>query len=434
MSWRALYEEKRRTAQQAVQLVKSGDRVYVGTASSMAYGLIDALYERRDELENVVICNGLSFRTTPFFLPEAKGHFRTLTYFAGPGDRIGIKNGQTEFTSLHLSQSERWCRNIGRPDVAFLEVSLPDENGYMSYGAYGPALHDCVRECAGRMVVQVNADAPYVLGEKSLIHVSQVDAIVEQGQKLDEVPNLPADETLTQISDFIVEHVPDGATLQLGLGGVSNAVGFGLRNKNDLGVHTEMYTDSMMELTKLGVINNRRKTFMPGKAVTAFALGTRALYDFVDHNEGVYFAPFSTVNDPCTIAKNDRMISINTAMAVDLYGQVAADCMGYHQQSATGGQLDYVRGAQMSRGGKSFIALASTHGGKQGRTSRIVSALPTGSAVTTPRSDVQYIVTEYGCVDLSVLSMQDRARALIRIAHPDFRDELTEQAKAAGLL
>lgn len=434
MEWRSIYQEKLRTAAQAVKCVKSGDRVYIGTASSIAYKLTEALYGRKDELEDVVICQGLTPRRLPVFLPEARGHFSTTTYFAGPGERLGIKNGQTTFTSFHLSQIELWCRRVARANVAFLEVSPPDGEGYLSYGAYGTAFHDCIREVADTVVLQINPNAPYVYGEKNKIHVSQADFLVEAADELDTIPNLPFDDVLKTISRFIVERVPDGATLQLGLGGVSNAVGFGLRDKNDLGIHTEMLTDSMMELARLGVVNNSRKTFLPGKTVTSFALGTRALYDYIDHNEDLYFAPYAMVNDPCVIARNDSMISVNTAMAVDLYGQVAADCMGGRQQSATGGQVDYVRGAQMSRGGKSFIALPSTLEHKAGVGSRIVSAFPAGTAVTTARSDVQFVVTEYGCVNLKELTMDDRARALIRLAHPDFRDGLREDAKAMGLI
>lgn len=434
MDWEKEYAEKRRTPQEAVKAVKSGDRVYIGTASSIAYKLVEALCERRDELENVVICQGLTSRKLPVFSEEAKEHFSTVTYFAGPGERVGIRNGQTAFTSFHLSQIELWCRDTAKANVAFLEVSPPDENGCMSYGAYGVTFHDYIRELADTVVLQVNPNAPYVFGERNLIHVSQADLIVEAEDELDTIPNLPFDDTLKTLSQYIVDLVPDGATLQLGLGGVSNAVGFGLRDKNDLGIHTEMLTDSMMELAKMGVVTNRRKSYMPGKTVTAFAFGTRELYDYVDWNEDVYFAPYSVVNDPSVIARNDNMISVNTAMAVDLYGQVAADCMGGKQQSATGGQVDYVRGAQMSKGGKSFIALTSTLDGKNGKSSRIVPAFPAGTAVTTARADVQYVVTEYGCVNLKELTMDDRARAMIRLAHPDFRDELAEAAKKMGLI
>ena len=434
MDWKKLYEDKLCTPEQAVKAVNSGDRVYIGTASSIAYRLAEALYQRKNELEDVVICSGLTPRPLPFFLPEAKGHFSTLTYFAGGGDRLGIKNGQTRFTSFHLSQIELWCREIARANVVFLEVSPPDAEGYMSYGAYGATFHDYARLLADKVILQVNPNVPYVTGDRCLIHVSQADCLAEAEDQPDVMPNLPFDDTLSKLSRFILDEIPDGATLQLGLGGVSNAVGFGLREKNDLGIHTEMLTDSMMELCKLGVVTNGKKSFMPGKAVTSFAFGTRALYDFIDHNPDFFFAPYSFVNDPYTIAKNDSMISINTAMSVDLFGQVAADCLAGRQQSAVGGQVDYVRGAQMSKGGKSFIALPSTLENKAGRSSRIVASFPPGTAVTTARSDVQYVVTEYGCVNLKVLTMDDRARALIGLAHPDYRQELTDQAKALGLL
>lgn len=435
MDWKQEYQEKICTPQEAVKLVRSGDRVYAGTASSIAYRLLDALWARREELDGVVLCGGMTSRPLPFFQPQAAGHFSTTTtFFAGAGERQGIRNRQTTFTSVHLSQIETWCRETARPDVAFLEVSPPDEEGYLSYGAFGTAFHDVIRALARTVVLQVNPHVPYVYGEKNRLHISQADAVVEAEDALDTVPNLPLDETLRTLSGLIVEQIPDGATLQLGLGGISNAVGFALREKNDLGIHTEMFTDSMMELARLGVVTNRKKTFLPGTSVASFALGTRALYDYLDHNEALHFAPYAFVNDSAVIARNDSMISVNTAMAVDLYGQVAADCLGGRQQSAIGGQVDFVRGAQMSRGGKSFIALTSTHTKGDSVTSRIVPVLPAGSAVTTSRADVQYVATEYGCVNLKPLTMDDRARALIRLAHPDFRDELADSAKQMGLL
>ena len=434
MNWKQEYQEKLRTAEEAVRTVRSGDRVYGGTASSIAYRLLDALWDRREELEDVVLCGAMTSRLLPFFRPEAGGHFSTTTFFAGAGERLGIRNGQTTYTSFHLSQIETWCRETARPDVAFLEVSPPDENGFMSYGAFGTAFHDVMRELASTVVLQVNPRVPYVYGEKNRLHISQADLVVEAEDDPDTVPNLPLDEALQALSRLIVEQIPDGAAIQLGLGGVSNAVGFGLREKNDLGIHTEMFTDSMMELMKLGVVTNRRKTFLPGKTVASFALGTRALYDYMDHNEALHFVPYAFANDPAVIARNDHMISVNTAMAIDLYGQVAADNLGGRQQSAIGGQVDFVRGAQMSRGGKSFIALTSTHEKNGVRTSRIVPQFPAGTAVTTPRSDVQYVATEYGCVNLKPLTMDDRARALIRLAHPDFRDGLADAARRMGLL
>ena len=431
--WKKLYEKKLQTPAEAVRLVNSGDRIFVGTASGIAFQLCDALYGRKDELEDVVICHGLTPRILPFFEKEAAGHFSTISYFAGPGERTGIKNGQTRFTSLHLSQIEGWCRDVAKPNVAFFEVSEPDEEGYMSYGAF-PAFSEIVRTMADKVIVQVNKHVPYTLGKDTRIHVSQVTAVAEADDELFTIPNMPFDDTIKTLSQFIVDEIPDGATLQLGLGSLSNAVGFGLKDRNDLGIHSEMMTDSMMELMKAGVVTNKKKTLLPGKSVAAFAIGTPELYEFIDHNEDMYFAPYSYVNDPVVIAQNDNMISVNTAMSIDLYGQVCADCLAGNQQSATGGQIDYVRGSQMSKGGKSFIALTSTLTNKKGTSSRIVASFPAGTAVTTPRADVQYVVTEYGCVNLKAMTMDDRARAIISLAHPDYRDELTEQAKQLHIL
>lgn len=435
MEWKQAYQDKLCTAEEAARLVKSGETVFFGTASSQPYRLAEALYQRREELTDVTVCTGLTVRPLPYFTPEAKGHFSTLTYFAGPGERRGIQCGQTQFTSFHLSQVDLWCRETAHPDVAFLEVSPPDGEGNMSYGAYGVSMHDAIRACARRIVLQVNRFVPYVFGERNTIHVSQADAIVEADEPLDEFLAPEFDETLQRMSRFIVDQIPDGATIQLGIGGVSGAVGLGLREKNDLGVHSEMLTDSMMELIEAGVITNRAKSFFPGKAVAGFAFGSQALYRFIDRNPELYFAPYTFVNDPRIIAQNDNMISVNTAMAVDLYGQVYADCIGGRQQSAVGGQLDYVRGAQMSKGGKSFLALPSTWKTRDGETrSRIVVQAELGSAVTTPRADVQYVVTEYGCVNLKPLTMSQRAQALIGLAHPDFREKLTEDAGYQRLL
>ena len=218
MNWKQEYQEKLRTAEEAVRTVRSGDRVYGGTASSIAYRLLDALWDRREELEDVVLCGAMTSRLLPFFRPEAGGRFTTTTYFAGAGERLGIRNGQTTYTSFHLSQIETWCRETARPDVAFLEVSPPDENGFMSYGAFGTAFHDVMRELASTVVLQVNPRVPYVYGEKNRLHISQADLVVEAEDDPDTVPNLPLDEALQALSRLIVEQIPDGAAIQLGLG------------------------------------------------------------------------------------------------------------------------------------------------------------------------------------------------------------------------
>ncbi|MCC8193787.1 MAG: acetyl-CoA hydrolase [Deltaproteobacteria bacterium] len=428
------FQEKTVSADEAVKLVKNGDVVYVGTCTSTAYALCGALSGRRD-LEGVTVAGSMLNRPIPMIDADNPDAFKINTFFMGAQERKGLKANITDFTSVHLSQVDIWCRETMPPDVAFFEVSPPDGDGYMSYGATGVALHCYLRETAGKIILQVNRNAPYVYGEHNLIPVSEADCIVEADDDRAEIPNMPFDDTIKTISDFLLDQVPDGACIQLGIGGVANAVGFGLKTKNDLGIHTEMMADSLMELMKEGVVTNRRKTFHPDKSVSAFTFGSKALYEFIDHNPDMYYMPFPIVNDPVNIAKNDDMISINTAISIDLMGQVVADNIAGRQHSATGGQVDFVRGAQMSKGGKSFIALPSViENRKVGRASRIVSRLPEGTAVTTPRSDVQYMVTEYGCVNLKPLTMKNRVRALIDLAHPDFRPQLKEEARAAGLL
>ena len=433
MSWKEEYQKKLCTAEEAIRLVHDGDVVHIGTASSIACALAEALYQRKGELKDVKISSAVNLWMLPFYTDEPNDSFSVLTYFAGPGEREAMKHGNCLYSSLHLSRVDQWCQDFLGGGVGFIEVSPPDENGFMSYGTY-TAMHDDVRAAVSRVALQVNKNVPYVYGKNNVIHVSQADAIVEADRPLAEVPDSPVDETLEAISKFIVDEIPDGACVQLGLGGLSGAVGYGLQNKNDLGVHSEMLTNSMMHLMKRGVINNKNKNFNAGKTVVGFALGSRALYDFVDHNEDLMFTPFTYVNDPYMIAKNDHFMSVNTAMSVDLFGQVAADNIGGRQVSAVGGQVDFVRGAQMSKGGKSFIALTSAMDGKKGKSSRIVAQLPAGTAVTTSRQDVQYVVTEYGCVNLKPLNMKDRALALIRLAHPDFREELTEQARQLHII
>lgn len=432
---RALYESKLTTAQEAVKCVKSGQTVYIGTCSSLALALCEALGERGGELEDVNIACSQIVPPMALFSGEHPGAFHATTYFMGAQERSMYRKGLADFTCVHLSQVDIFCRETAPADVAFFEVSPPDENGYMSYGATGVALHCYIKETAGHIVAQVNPNAPYVFGEDNLIHISEVDAVVEAARPLPENPNMAGDETIDTISRFLLDQIGDGACIQLGLGGVANAVGFGLKEKNDLGAHTELIGDAIMELMKLGVLNNSRKTYFPGKTVASFSFGSRALYDFIHRNPDVYYQPFPVVNDPVNIAKNDNMISINTAMAADIFGQINADNIAGRQHSATGGQVDFVRGAQMSRGGKSFIAMTSTLKDKQGNLqSRIVTRLPLGSCVTTPRSDVQYVATEYGCVNLKPLSMKDRIRAMISLAHPSFRQQLTDDAREAGLL
>ena len=426
------FDAKTMTAQEAVKLVNSGETVFIGICSSTAYALCEALGERLDELEGLTIACSMLLR--PLKILSGKNNTRINPPFMGSIERRGLAGGYTDFSSVHLSQVDLWCTQGAPADVAFLEVSPPDEDGYMSFGATGVGLFSYVCQVAKKIILQVNRNVPRVFGEQHRIHISQADAAVFADQPLVENPPLQVGETIQTISSYLLDQIPDGACIQLGLGGVAEAVGNGLGKKNDLGAHTELMTTSMMNLMKKGVLTNKRKNFMPGVTVAAFAFGSGELYRFLDNNPTLYFMPFPVVNDPTLIAKNDNMISINTALSIDLMGQVNADNLSGQQYSAVGGQLDFVRGAQMSKGGKSFLAIESTVDNRAGRSSRIVSRFPLGTAVTTPRADVQYVVTEFGCVNLKPLCMRDRVRAMISLAHPDFRPQLTDEAKATGLL
>ena len=433
------YKGKIMSAAEAAKLVKSGDRVYVGTASSFSYDMLDALWDRRDELEDVAILCSMSVRPSRMFSADHDEHnpFHVETFFLGAQERIAHrKHGMPlEFTCFHLSQIDLWCKYVGKPDVCFFQVSMPDENGMVSCGPSGGCMYTYLAENARNIVFECNAQAPYIMnGEKHLLPLSMADAIVYADYPVSPLARDEVDEISQKISDFVMDEVPDGATIQLGLGKISTAVGYGLLKRNDLGIFTEMFNEPMMELMKNGNVTNKNKGFMDGLSVFAFSMGSNEMYNFMDHNPDLYAGTFPFVNDPRNIAKNKRMMSINTAMSVDLFGQVAADSMGFTQQSAVGGQIDFVKGAQWSEGGKSIIALASSFEKNGQRQSKICLNFPAGTAVTTPRSEVQYVATEYGCVNLKKLNMSDRVRAMISLAHPDFRDQLRDEAREHGLI
>ncbi|MBP1917638.1 acetyl-CoA hydrolase/transferase family protein [Youngiibacter multivorans] len=435
MEWKEEYHKKLKTAAEAVKCVRSGDRVFIGAASSIAQSLADALYERMDELKGVTLSGALILTPQKCFEKSAKGHFSFSTFFMGPQERIGFENGVVEYCSIHLSRIDHWCRTVARPNIAFLDVSKPDDEGYVSFGATGPALFSSIIEACETIVLQVNDRTPYVYGQESRMHISEVDIIIETSHQQPFVRDSEPNDEEKAIASHIISQIPDGATIQLGIGRIAGAVGYGLGNHRDLGVHTELMTDSMKYLYEKGVITGRKKRLLPGKMTASFTFGSPELYDFLDRNNDMHFAPYTYVNNPYTIAQLDDFMSINTALMVDLTGQVYSESLGTTQYSGTGGQLDFVRGAQMSKGGKSFIALSSSvDSRKLGKTSRIVLSAPAGTAVTTPRTEVQYVVTEFGCVNLKDLTMQKRALALIELAHPDFREELIEQAVKSGLL
>ena len=433
------YSDKIITAKQAAQLVKSGDRVYVGTASSFAYELLDALWDRKDQLEDVAILCRMSVRPSRMFSADWDEHnpFHVETFFLGEQERLAHrKHGMPlEFTCFHLSQVDLWCEYVGKPDVCFFQVTMPDENGFVSCGPSGGCMYTYLAEKARTVVFECNAQAPYIMnGEKNKMPLSRADAIVLADYPCSPLAETEVDEISQKISDIVMEEVPDGATIQLGLGKISTAIGYGLLNKNDLGIFSELFSEPMMELMKNGNVTNRNKGFMDGLSVYAFSLGSNKMYSYMDRNPALYNGTFPFVNDPRNIAKNRNMMSINTAMSVNLFGEVAADSMGFRQQSAVGGQIDFVKGAQWSEGGKSIIALASSFEKNGEKKSKICLTFPPGTAVTTPRSEVQYIATEYGCINLKKLNMSDRVRAMISLAHPDFRDQLRDEAKEHHLI
>ncbi|MDO4176911.1 MAG: acetyl-CoA hydrolase/transferase C-terminal domain-containing protein, partial [Bacillota bacterium] len=361
------YKDKITTAAEAVKLVKSGDRVYIGTSSSFAYELLDALFDRKDELEDITLLCAMSITPCRMFDTdwEEGNPFRFNTFFLGAGERKGhMKHGMPyDYTSFHLSQIDLWVREIGKPDISFLQVSQPDEDGMFCYGSAGICDNKYfVEETKRAVILESNTGSPYIYGQDNLISGDheKVKAIIETDKNAPELMPDEIDDVSRQIAKIVVAEVPDGATIQLGLGKMSTAIGYDLTQRNDLGIFSELFSEPMAMLMKNGNVNNSCKGFMDGKSVFSFSAGTQEMYDFMDHNPEIYGAPFPFVNDARNIAKNKRMISINSAMAVNLFGEVIADSMGWHQQSAVGGQLDFVKGAQWSEGGKSIIALAST--------------------------------------------------------------------------
>lgn len=432
-SWREEYKSKLMSLQEAVKLVKDGDKIYFGTAGSVPYALADALYDRKDELNDITLFYSHCLR--PFKVGKVP-HFKVFTYFLSAAERDVLGTPKFDYTSFHLSQVDLWVREIAKPNVVFLDVSLPDENGYCSLGISGVTQGRTAIDCAERVIVQVNKHEPYVLGEGNLVHISEIDAIVEYDDPLVEYhAQEVTDPRFVKIANTIAEQIPDGACIQFGGGKVIDAMGDSLFHKNDLGIHTEVMNEGMMRLMKAGNVTNARKGFMPGKTVTSFMVGGREFYDFVDKNEQMYFAPLNVTNNPHNIAANDNFISVNSCLYIDLLGQVVSESINGVQYTGIGGQVDFVRGAQNSKGGKSFLTCSSTYENRQGvKGSHIVPFIPPRTPVTTSRADVHYICTEYGCVNLKLLGMRDRTRAIISLAHPDFRDELTDYAKQYGLL
>jgi 4-hydroxybutyrate CoA-transferase len=426
------YERKFVSPADAVSVIQSGDRVYIHPGCAVPQVLVDAMVERYADLRDVEVCHLLGVGEAAYVRPEMAGHFRHNAFFIGKNVRTAVNEGRADFTPIFLSEIPALLYNREYPvDVALIQVSPPDEHGYCSFGV-GVECTKAAAEVAKIVVAQVNTNMPRTLGD-SFIHISKIDYCIEVSTPLKELPQLEGDETpeelevYRRIGENVAGLVEDGSTLQLGIGRIPDATVKFLGDRKHLGIHSEMISDGIIPLVESGVITNMRKTLLPGKIVTSFVLGSQVLFDFIDNNPAMEFRPTQFTNDPFTIARNSRMVALNSAIEVDLTGQVCADSMGHRFYSGFGGQVDFIRGAARSEGGKPIIALPST--AKSGTISRIAPRLQEGAGVTTSKGDVHYVATEFGVVNLHGRSVRQRAELLISIAHPQFRADLEVFAK-----
>ena len=420
------YQSRIVTADEAVKHIKSGDRIFLTGNCSVPQNTLAALVKYAPNLQNVEICQALTIGPADYVAPQMEGHLRVNTMFISPNVRNAVNEGRADFTPVLLSEFPLLFRKKILPvDVALIHISPPDEHGFCSLGVE-VGLTKSAAESAKTVIAEVNQQMPRTLGD-SFIHVSKLDCIVPVDYPLPELAmgNEGPSEVVEAIAGHIAELIPDGATMQLGIGAIPDAVLKYLFEKKDLGIHTELFSDGIIDLVEAGVLTNARKTLHHGKIIAGFIIGTKRLYDWVDDNPLIELHPTEHVNDPFVIAQNDRMVAINSAIEVDLTGQVCADSIGPRLFSGVGGQLDFIYGASRSKEGVPIIALPST----AKNFSRIVSMLKQGAGVVTTRNHVRFIVTEYGIADLYGKTIRQRAQALISISHPDFRDELTYQAR-----
>ncbi|HLJ48241.1 MAG TPA: acetyl-CoA hydrolase/transferase C-terminal domain-containing protein [Bryobacteraceae bacterium] len=431
ISWCHQYRSKVVSTEEAVDIVESGDRVWIQEGCGTPTTLIDPLVKRAPELHNVEICHMLTFGDAPYTRPEYQGHFRHNGLFLGGNVRQAICEGRADYTPIFLSEIEDLFRSAQLPiDVAFVQTTPPDEHGFLSLGTSV----DCTltaAQCARHVVAEVNRQMPRTLGD-TFIHISKVSAVVETDRPLLELPMEEPTPLQQRIAANVASLIPDGAVLQTGIGGIPDAVLGYLRDRKALGVHSEMCSDGVIDLIEAGVLTGERKNIHPRKIVVGFVLGTRRLFDFMHENPMFEMHPTSYTNDPFVIAQNDRMISINSAIQVDITGQVCADSIGTKPYSGFGGQVDFIRGAARSKGGKPIIALPST--AKNGAISRIVPVLDPGAGVVTSRADVHYVITEHGIAHLHGKNLRQRVESLIAISDPKFHDELMDFAERAHYL
>lgn len=408
------------TAQEAVSIIENGQRVFIHGSAATPTALVNALAKRNGELQDVEIVSISVFGDFPLAAPEMKNSFLINSLFVSEPVRAAVHEGRGDYVPVFLSEIPELFRNGLLPlDIAMVQVSPPDKNGFCSLGVSVDIARSAVNTAAA-VIAQVNPNMPRTLGD-GMIHTSRFTAMTWCDDPLHEV-KAPAPTTVaSRIATYIAELIEDGSTLQTGIGSIPDAVLSALKNHKDLGIHTEMFSDGVIDLIKSGVINNSRKRSHPGKSVTGFCIGTKKLYDFVDDNPSIAFLDIDYVNEVSVIRKNPKVVAINSCIEIDLTGQVCADSIGTYQYSGIGGQMDFIRGAALSEGGKPIIALPSrTSGGK----TRIVPFLKEGAGVVTTRAHVHYVITEYGVAYLFGKNLRQRAKALVNIAHPDDREAL----------
>jgi acetyl-CoA hydrolase len=430
MDYKKLYEERVVSPEEAVRQIKSGDRIFLTGNCSVPNVMLNALVDYAPNLQDVEICQALTVGPADYVAPEMAGHLHVNTMFVSSNVREAVHDGRADFTPVLLSEFTLLFKNRVLPvDVALIHVSPPDEHGFCSFGLE-VGLTKSPAESAKMIIAEVNQRMPRTLGD-SFIHVSRLDTMVAVDYPLPELlmGGGEVDPKVDRIAAYIAEMIPDGATMQMGIGAIPDAVLKYLRDKRDLGVHSELFSDGIIDLVNAGVLTGSQKSIHPGKIIAGFVIGSQRLYEWVDDNPLIELHPTEYVNDPFVVAQNERQVAINSAIEVDLTGQICADSIGPKLYSGVGGQLDFIYGASRSKDGVPIIALPSTAQLRDGTmVSRIVPMLKHGAGVVTTRNHVRYVVTEYGVADLYGRTVRQRANALIEIAHPEFRPDLKRQA------
>lgn len=430
LNFKEQYLEKRCAVEEAIKLVKDGDSLVVPTGVGEPPALLTALSEHRREYHHVKLFQILPLRKFGYIDPETVDNIRHVAFFLSGATRAGGQQGWIDYIPSYFSEMPRMFQDGQLAvDIVFSIASPMDEHGYFSLSLATDYTMAAIAK-ARTVVLEVNPNVPFANGN-CLVHISKVTALVEDQTPLTEVGLPKIGPVQEAIGKYVADLIEDGSTIQIGFGAIPDAVVMQLTHKHNLGIHTEMVGDGILTLIESGACTNRSKNYLPGKFVATFALGTRRLYDFMHRNPMLEMHPVDFTNDPCLAGQNDNLVTINASVQVDFLGQCCSESMGSTPYSGTGGQADFVRAANRSKGGKSFIVLPAT--AKDGKISRITPTLTTGSAVTTSKNDVNYVVTEYGVAQLRGKSAKQRAQALIAIAHPDFREELTEAAKKMNL-